>query len=61
MKKKIYNSPVAEFVELDVNIRIAENTSPFKPGEGGDFGDDEEQCADEYVAGSWENMWGNMQ
>lgn len=62
MKKRIYNTPVTEFVELDVNV-IMENTSPFGPGDSDDEfdGDWEDQATKEQQGGSWSDIWGGMQ
>lgn len=61
MKKKLYNSPVAEFVEILLPPCMSETaTVPF----GGDDEDDDEPIdgdnANENIGGSWENIW-NMQ
>lgn len=57
--KNIYNAPVCEYVELDIDT-IMETTSPWDTpsvgdGEGGGFSTDQE--ANQHIGGSWENIW----
>lgn len=52
--KKIYNTPIAEFVELKLNP-VMNNMSLPEEGRG----DAEDQGTGGY-RGDWENIWGNM-
>ena len=59
MKKKIYEAPFAELVDVEINS-VMEVTSPFGPGEGDDNGDWGDQMSKEHHGGSWNDIWGNM-
>lgn len=62
MKKKIYEAPVTEFVNVDIDA-VMGNTSPVTPTPGGGDsgnGDDEEQMSNEHHGGSWNDIWGGM-
>lgn len=60
MKKKLYNSPVAEFVEIQLPPCM--NETATAPGFGGGDDDDDDRGdsefnSNEYIGGSWENIW----
>lgn len=59
MKKKLYNSPAAEFVEIQLPPCMSETaTAPgFGESDDDDGRGDSEFNAGEYVGGSWENIW----
>ncbi|MBQ8271318.1 MAG: hypothetical protein IJZ22_08995 [Bacteroidaceae bacterium] len=61
MKKKIYNTPVADIVEMQFPSIMEGFSGEFEDGQGGGQGGDSgNQGTNEYVGGSWENIWGNM-
>lgn len=62
MKKKLYSTPVADFVDLHLPASIMDIQSlPKDDGEDGDGGrdgnDSEFGGANDYVGGAWENIW----
>lgn len=64
MKKKIYNSPVTEFVDIELlpitTLSASDNTGGSTDDEE-DRGSSDGSNANEYAGGSWENIWSNMQ
>ena len=63
MKKKLYSTPVADYVEVRLPASIMDIQSlPTGGDDGGGDGRDEESdsgfgTANDYVGGAWENIW----
>lgn len=59
MKKKLYSTPVADYVEVRLLASIMDIQSlPKDDGEDGRDGNDSGfHGANDYVGGSWENIW----
>ncbi len=62
MKKKLYSTPVADYVDLQLPASIMDIQS--LPTGGDDDGDGRDEDSDsgfgganDYVGGAWENIW----
>lgn len=55
MKKKLYSTPVADFVDLQLPASIMDIQS--LPIDDGGREDGEHGGANDYVGGAWENIW----
>lgn len=53
MKKKLYSTPVADYVE----VRLPAIMELSQETEEEDRGSSDDHTANDYVGGAWENIW----
>ncbi len=56
MKKKLYNTPEVEYIEILIPPCMLEISAPTTEDDD-EMGDSDDSGAGEYIGGSWENIW----